>query len=381
MLFVREFVRPLADRLRPGRWLWAAVFVGGALTIAAAPAPGASERQPSAGLAPALTAIASSPNLNLLAPLPAVAPPVRIGQPLRWAYMVGASLPDSLRDHAGQIDIIAPAWFHTDANGTLVGSDSPAVSQFARTHGIKIVPIVSNGAGFQGSVAHALLTDGNRQTNLLDSLQWLVQTYGYAGVNIDFENVPPADRDGFSALMSNIHARLHPLGSLVTAAVPAKTAEKYTGFGGPFNYAALAPNLDLAVIMAYDQHYAGSGPGPVADVAWVNDVVSYAKSQIPASKLLLGIPFYGYDWAGHGGGRAVSYADVVNKVFATGATIHMDEASQTPSFSYGSHQVWFENSDSLKAKLNLVTSNNLAGWGAWRLGQEDPNFWTLTLGR
>ncbi len=365
----------------PGRWLWAALFIGGAVTIAAAPAPGGpsvSKERP-AQSAPAIGAIGGSPDLNLLVPTPAAT-----GQNVKqihWAYMVGTSLPDALREHPDQIDIIAPAWFHTDANGMLVGNDVPAVSQFARAHGIKIVPIVSNGVSFQGSVAHQLLVDGNRQTQFLDGLQWLVQNYGYAGVNIDFENVPPADRDGFSALMSNVYARLHPLGSLVTAAIPAKTAEKYTGFGGPFDYRALGPNLDLAVIMAYDEHYSGSAPGPVADVAWVNDVVNYAKSQMPASKLLLGIPFYGYDWAGAGGGRAVSYSDVVQRVFDHGSTIVMDQASQTPTFSYGGHQVWFENSDSLKAKLNLVTWNGLAGWGAWRLGQEDPNFWTLTLGR
>jgi len=352
-------------------------MVVGGMTIAAT-APAQAATKPPVPVKPAVVAPAL---ITTTLPLPANPKPASAfgaPHPIRWVYMTGSSLPPSLRDHAAEIDIVSPAWFHADANGKLSGSDSPAVTQFAKAHGIKVVPIIANG-NFSASVAHTLLTDGNRQTGLLDSLQWLTQTYGYEGVNIDFENIAPGDRDGFSALMSNVYSRLHPLGKLVTAAIPSKTHETYGGFSGPFDYAALAPNLDLALIMAYDQHYSGGPAGPIADVAWVNDVLSYAQSLIPPSKILLGIPFYGYNW-GPGGTRALAYTDVVATVFATGAQIQMDAASQSPSFSYGGHQVWFENSDSLKAKLNLVSAHNLAGWGAWRLGQEDPNFWSLAVG-
>src|SRR5262249_1964637 len=106
---------------------------------------------------------------------------------------------------------------------------------------------------------------------------------------------------------------------------------------------------------------------------------------IPPGKLLLGLPFYGYNWNVSLGGwaRAMSYPEIVNTVFANGPGIQMDSASQTPVYTYsnrsGTHQIWFENSTSLSAKLDLAAKHGLAGWGAWRVGLEDQNFWSLNL--
>ncbi len=357
------------------RWGWAGAFVFGALLIAvAAPVSAARESRSPEG------------QFALLVPSPTVAPavtptPVPVSKAMHWVYMVGQNIPQSLRDHADQIDILSPAWFHANANGMIYGNDSPAVTQFARAHGIKLMPIVANGE-FQQSVSHSLVSDGARQTALLDGLQWLVNNFGYDGVNIDFENVAPSDRALFSGMMTNVYARLHPLGRSVTMALPAKTSERFEGFSGAFDYAGLAPNVDLAVIMAYDQHYSGGPAGPIADVAWVNDVINYATASFPPSKLLLGLPFYGYNWSmGGGNGRPMGYGDIISTVFANGAQVQMDPASQSPYFTYSGRIVWFENSSSLKAKVNLVDLHGLAGWGGWRLGQEDPSFWTLTLAK
>jgi len=376
-----DFLRAL-----PSRWTWLSLLLLGPVLLAARPVAAlesASSAQATRTDQRPLAFIQTSnpqPSRAVLAaaaPLPPQAPAG--GQPVRWVYMVGSTIPQSLRDHADQIDVLAPAWFHSDAEGMLYGNDSPAVTQFAKAHGIKVVPIVTNGE-FQSGVAHALVTDGNRQTQLLDSLQWLVNTYGYDGVNVDFENLAPADRSLFSALMSNVYARLHSLGKLVTLALPSKTSDTFSGFSGGFDYAGLAPNIDLALLMTYDQHFSGGPAGPIADVAWVNDVVSYAKSLIPPGKILLGLPFFGYNWAiGQSGARAMTYNDVVSTVFANGARIQMNEAAQSPYFTYSGRIVWFENSTSLRAKMNLVIQHSLAGWGGWRLGQEDPNFWALTV--
>jgi spore germination protein YaaH len=370
-------------RARLGRWLWPIVFVAGIIMATVASAPVYAQQARTSGSAAqfALLEPATAPG-SALAPLPQATPtPAPASRPLRWVYMVGSSLPQGLIDHADQIDVLAPAWFHANANGLLYGSDAPAVTQFARAHGIKVIPIVANGE-FQESVAHSLVSDGSRQTTFLDGLQWLVNNFGYDGVNIDFENLNAGDRALFSGMMTNVYARLHPLGKLVTIAMPSKTSERYAGFSGGFDYAGIAPNVDLALLMAYDQHYSGGPAGPIADVAWVNDVINYATTALPPQKILLGLPFYGYNWAiGQAGAHSMTYKDVVSTVLSTGAQIQMDQASQSPFFTYGGRIVWFENSNSLRAKLNLVTNHGLAGWGGWRLGQEDPNFWSLGLQR
>src|SRR5262249_48063427 len=140
-------------------WAWAGI-VGGTLAIgtivaplaARASAPAVKDSDPiriiTTTPSNAGTAAAQMPLKVLLpdgltppdvaAPSPVIA--ASTTAPLRWVYMVGTSLPQSLRDHADQIDVISPAWFKSDANGMIYGNDSPAVTQFAREHNIKVIP-------------------------------------------------------------------------------------------------------------------------------------------------------------------------------------------------------------------------------------------------
>jgi spore germination protein YaaH len=304
---------------------------------------------------------------------------------LRWVYMTGTVLPEAVRQHPENIDVLSPAWYHLDGDGNIYGSGSAQVTRFAHEHGIKVMPIVANGE-FDPDDAHDVFIDSHNQTRALDGLQWLVNNFGYDGINIDFENLYNADRNLFSGFMSNVYARIHrEVGKTVTIALASKTREDYHGFAGPFDYAGLAPSFDYGVLMAYDQHYAGGEPGPVASLKWDEDVLKYVTQSIPASKLLLGLPFYGYNWNVTYGGWAtpMSYNAIVKTVFAFGSGIQMDPASQTPSYTYqapdGTHQIWFENSTSLGLKLQLAARYGLAGWGAWRGGMEDQNFWSLNL--
>ena len=329
------------------------------------------------------TAVGSQ-GFALLMPQPAA--PREPKQPLlRWAYMVGTSVPNELEQHPEDFDYLSPAWFHLDDAGDIYGSGSPEVEAFAISHHIKLVPIVANGE-FDADVAHDMLIDGTLQTHVLDSLQHLLDNPAYAGINIDFENLYNNDRGAFSAFMTNVYARLHPLGKQVTIALPAKTAEEADGFATPFDYAGLAPNFDLAVVMTYDYHYAGGPAGAVSPLSWVDDVINYATRYIPPSKLLVGLPFYGYDWDVTAGGWAspAEYSDIQQTVFDHGGQIKMVPSTQTPVYRYDDedgdqHEIWFENSTSLGYKINLAEQHGLAGWGAWRLGQEDQNFWSLNL--
>ena len=65
----------------------------------------------------------------------------------------------------------------------------------------------------------------------------------------------------------------------------------------PYDYAALAPHLDYAVLMAYDYHYVGgTKPGPIAPIGWVRQVARFAATSFGKEKTILGVPFYGFDW-------------------------------------------------------------------------------------
>ncbi len=112
--------------------------------------------------------------------------------------------------------------------------------------------------------------------------------------------------------------------------------------------------------------------------------MSYTLKQVPAEKLLLGVPWYGYDWEIGSQERAAAlrYPEVVNLWQHYGATIQQDATSHTPYFEYTDeqgdrHEVWFDDATSFRARLDLAEGAGVAGVGGWRLGHEDPAIWSV----
>lgn len=109
-------------------------------------------------------------------------------------------------------------------------------------------------------------------------------------------------------------------------------------------------------------------------------MLSYAKTQIPAGKIILGVPLYGYDWSG-GKGTPVSWLQAFQLSEQYGVQPHFDAASQSPWFGYTDqaccwHVVWFENGPSAKAKFEAAESAGIGGVYVWIYGLEDTSIWT-----
>ncbi|MGE5627623.1 MAG: chitinase, partial [Solirubrobacterales bacterium] len=88
----------------------------------------------------------------------------------------------------------------------------------------------------------------------------------------------------------------------------------------------------------------------------------------------------GYDWSSNGT-KAYGINGMYNLAAANNAAVLWDDISKSPYFSYTdasgiAHNDWFENSQSVQYKLDLVTSYNLSGISIWRLGLENPDYWT-----
>src|SRR5205814_7245047 len=114
------------------------------------------------------------------------------------------------------------------------------------------------------------------------------------------------DRAALSTFVQQLSTALHEQGKLLTLAIPAKDRDVTVGWAGAYDYAALGAAADLVTIMAYEYSGPFSGPGSVAPYDWVDRVLAFAGSQIPAQKLVLGVAWYGYDWnTTSGGARAL----------------------------------------------------------------------------
>jgi len=290
---------------------------------------------------------------------------------------------DEFQANADSITDVALRWFETNANGDLFyeyQDDYNKVLQFARDNDIKTHASV---VFMDKDGMHALLSDPARRQFLVAQLSEQVKQNDYDGVNIDFEFLGKDDRDNFSLFLQELK---QSLGNDKQLSVALFACTKSQSWLAGYDYAAIGGIVDRVVIMAYDYNYKTSPAGPVAPLWWVEDVVAYLKTIIPAEKILLGLPTYGYDW-----GEGINTATVTAKRLESlksqyNLTESFDEASMSPYYSYVdnngvSHQIWLENRESLNTKLDVALDNNLAGVSFWRIGNGFTDLYDLLAER
>jgi spore germination protein YaaH len=200
--------------------------------------------------------------------------------------------------HRGAVTEVSPWMYGLDRSGQ-IGTQYPpgqaatvaADIRRMRAAGLLIVPSIANITGGQWSyppVARMLHAPG-LMARQVAAITALAVRQDYAGIDIDYENLHAADRAAFTAFVTRLGAALHARGKVLSVAVFAKTTDAGTA---PFNvaqdYAAIGRAADQVRLMAYDYHWPTSPPGPVAPVSWVRGVLRYARTQIPAGRIVLG---------------------------------------------------------------------------------------------
>ncbi|MEW6660776.1 MAG: glycosyl hydrolase family 18 protein [Bacillota bacterium] len=288
---------------------------------------------------------------------------------------------NSLKTYGNQVDSIATFSVLVDGNGNIVDTTPKDGVSMALNKDVIPLALIHNyrDGGFNAADAHSLLTNSANRQRLIKNMITLLQKEGYQGVNIDIENVPFADRHYYTALVQEFKEALEPLGYLTTVSIPAKTWDApKNAWSGAFDYAAIGKHADWIQIMTYDEHWFGGKPGPVASLPWVENVIKYAVTVIPPGKILLGIATYGYDWSSSST-KVVTYHSVKNLIKTCNIQPQWHNAYGVPYFYYHKdgvkHEVWYENADSARLKMDLVNKYGLMGVGIWRLGYEDDSFW------
>ncbi|MCY0879509.1 MAG: glycosyl hydrolase family 18 protein [Firmicutes bacterium] len=368
-------------RLKRGRvlGLWASVT---AVAMGVAVLQGPRWLPDVKGMAAALSRKIAAPSLRrarriALALPPRTARPISglpQGMVLGYFYDPGdaQSALEMLRHYLPVLTGIIPFWYQINANGSITGSTEPDVLKLAEEHNLWTFALVENMAG--QAVFGPLLNSPTARRRAIDNMLTLVEANGYDGVNLDWEGIAPSERNAFSSFVAELAHTFHQHGYYVTLSVPAETANQPTNsWTGAYNYRALGRSSDLLMIMAYDEHYAGGAPGPIASPAWVKQVLNYTISVVPPSKVILGIPGYGYDWSGDGPAAALSYqqAEALAKQYGASPNANHFVYIQDGQL----HSVWFDNTSGLLAKIHLVSGYELRGIALWRLGIEDPKIW------
>jgi spore germination protein YaaH len=190
-------------------------------------------------------------------------------------------------------------------------------------------------------------------------------------VQIDFEAIPSRDRDNFVEFMRLLKAGLR--GKSLSVALPARLSES----GDALGYARLAAVVDRVIIMAYDEHWSTSAPGPVASMDWSERVAAFAVSKIGPEKLVMGLPFYGRAWGDKRTDRAYKYSAIESLIEEKGVGAFFRER-EIPWFQYEELvvvKVFYDDAESTLYRLRLYQKAGAKSVAFWRLGQEDPDVW------
>jgi spore germination protein YaaH len=301
---------------------------------------------------------------------------------------------ESFEANADILDEVSPFWYSPDSRGNLYHdreARDQALIELAHSKNVLVIPSVHNVVNGVDPVP-ALLRSPERQHQHVRNIVEEVLTYNYDGIDIDYESLDSSLREEFSDFMTELSVALHEQNKLLTVAVHAKTCD-FCGLGGFQDWPVLGKVVDRLRIMTYDLSWRGGVPGPVAPIYWVSDVMHYAKTVADPAKVIVGVPFYGYDWpsGGRGGGRAYTWQDFndIIQTYGIEKTLVENNSSGQPVLEnriiYNSREgrrtAYFATSRSLEAKLELVQQMDLAGIAIWRLGGEDPKNWDAIRGK
>ncbi|MBI5169968.1 MAG: hypothetical protein HZA61_10805, partial [Candidatus Eisenbacteria bacterium] len=296
----------------------------------------------------------------------------------------------SLRANASHLTHLMPLWLRigSDAANLDTRDWNPEwtphnrdVLRIANTHHLRVMPVLSNAheGRFDSALAHALLSSTERQDVLLASLRDWLLAHRFAGVNFDLENLSETDARLVPAFYRRAARVLHPAGLVLSADLEVEGTVPDAG--------AVARAVDFVVLMAYDQHYMAGDSGPLCGVDWFRDALDRTLEHVPASKLVLGVGNYAYDWTG---GRAPADNLTYQEAVYLAADNHPDEwpanvvdfdaAALNPTFQYEDeqgreHDVWMLDAVTAANERTIALAHGVRGQALWVLGSEDPSLW------
>lgn len=278
------------------------------------------------------------------------------------------------------------------------------------------VLISVGGWNWSGNFSNAAMDEASRQRFASSCIDLYLNQYAgvFDGIDIDWEypvsggltNGSPADKANFTLLLNELRQQMDALGAtngqhyLLTIAAP-------VGPGSIRNLdlPGIASAVDWINLMTYDFHGTWDSttnfnaplfrPGnDPADAALNADaaVQTYLAAGVPATKLVMGVPFYGRGWTGvadtdqglyqpaagaapgtHEAG-SFEYIDIRDRYLPTWQYFWSQEANVPWLYDKASQTfISFDDACSLEAKAGYVKDQGLAGVMIWEISQGDQS--------
>lgn len=299
---------------------------------------------------------------------------------LGWFQVAGTAGNDNYTQLTGlsNINVISPTWYSiTSENGSMSNYSSASWVNAMHNKGLQVWPLVDD---FNKSVDFkALYSSRTARKTMIDTLIKDARAYGYDGINLDLENVKSDYAKDFLQFVRELSVECHKNNIILST-----DNYKPEAYNSCYNLKEQSDYVDYAIVMAYDEHYAGSEAGSVASLPFVKEAVEDMTALVPADKVVVGIPFFTRIWSvsqTSTTSSAVGMQAAIDELNKDGQTaIWNDDAGQYVC-SYDKNgvtrKIWFEEDKSIEEKLKVVVDNNTAGIAVWKLGLEKASVWNV----
>ena len=299
---------------------------------------------------------------------------------LRTAF-VDVDDPNSIADlkrHMRDLDVVFPNWFSFATAAGQIQQNPHASRMDSLPRGDTLVlPMLSNtdptGAWHPKELA-AFLHDETNNDCFIQELKAKVVAVHADGINLDLELLSSDDTEDYLDWLNRLVQSFHVDHLLVTVDVPLNDEA--------FDYEYIGEIADAVVVMAYDQHWDASAPGPVADMDWFQDGLAEVAQKIPLAKLIVGLGAYGYDWdlTSKQPAESLGFAETMQRAGKFQADIESHAPPLNPAFGYDDvqnhhHQVWFLDAVTAWNQYLAAQQVGVRGVSFWRLGLEEPGLW------
>ncbi len=286
----------------------------------------------------------------------------------------------SLEANIDKLNMVIPEWFFINPNtDTLEPKVDAEALALMKKHHVNIVPIINNinenkAGEFDGALIHRILHNPAKKERLINDILKYLQQYKLQGINIDFEEFIEKGDEPIIAFQQELFKKLHDNGLLVTQDVMPNDDD--------FNFKELDKCNDYLFLMAYDQHWSSSTPGPISEQKWVEKVLDETAGQVASEKIILCIAGFGYDWTPHAEGTSVTYQQALATALENNATISFNNDTYNCNYNYTDannvkHQVYFTDAAGNFNTIRFADAYGTAGTAFWRLGSEDERLWNF----
>ncbi len=275
-----------------------------------------------------------------------------------------AGFPNSINNvQLTKVTHINVAFANPNTSGAIILEDSRTTTHLAtvvtkaHTAGVKVFLSIG-GAGAPASTYKTLLSDGTKMSGFVTNLVTYCTNNNLDGIDVDIEgdvldgsNVTKTQYQTFvTALATALHAKSFQM-----------TAALATWFATYVSNTAAA-QFDWINLMSYDNALPSDAAAQHSPYSQTTSDFTYWNTTkgVPGSKLVIGVPFYGYGWGTYADASEISYSTIVSTYSG---------AENADKVGSGNNVIYYNGIATIKQKTTYACSN-AAGIMIWQITED-----------